>query len=531
MRMWLWLVAAVVQFHLVASFVDVKALLDAYIPGHGLSDYALTTIFRWILVSLAVFAVWSWPYRAELKQAWSAAEHSESNLVAIALNIAALVLFTGIVWITSGDSGTIESVAWPLQILLGMLCFGMVGALLSTVVPLGKFGALLWRWRARLILSAGIGAGVMGVAISKKLLWSGDLLAGVTLHLSAAIMQLYEPVVNVNVAERTISVGNFTALIGGPCSGMEGIALVAVFVSGYLWVFRSELPFPKVLLLYPIGFTASFLLNSVRIAALTSIGAHVSPEMAVDGFHSRAGWIAFLIVTLSLMAVALGLTSRRATAAGATAAPSVRYTESATYLVPFVALMIGTLVVSAAVPLHYPVYVFKVAIAAAALWSIRKAYAIWKPQISTEAIAGGLFVGVVWIATQAETAAGTALGAWLAEIGPVLAVAWLLVRGIGTIVLVPIAEELAFRGYIYRRLIARDFYQVDPGRLSWFALAVSSGLFGLLHNRWELGVVAGVVFALVMLRRGRLGDAIMAHALANALIFAWALAFQQWSLL
>ena len=51
------------------------------------------------------------------------------------------------------------------------------------------------------------------------------------------------------------------------------------------------------------GIAAIWVLNALRIAVLVSIGAHVSPAVAVQGFHSEAGWIGFLIVTLSSMAV------------------------------------------------------------------------------------------------------------------------------------------------------------------------------------------------------------------------------------
>jgi membrane protease YdiL (CAAX protease family) len=60
---------------------------------------------------------------------------------------------------------------------------------------------------------------------------------------------------------------------------------------------------------------------------------------------------------------------------------------------------------------------------------------------------------------------------------------------------------------------------------------VSSALFGAIHQRWLAGALAGVVFALVMYRTGRISSAVLAHMAANAAIFAWALALQQWSLI
>lgn len=66
--------------------------------------------------------------------------------------------------------------------------------------------------------------------------------------------------------------------------------------------------------------------------------------------------------------------------------------------------------------------------------------------------------------------------------------------------------------------------------LSWLclamriiAVALSSALFAALHGRWIVAGLARVIFALVMLHRGRLGDAVQAHLAANLIVALWAL--------
>jgi membrane protease YdiL (CAAX protease family) len=49
-------------------------------------------------------------------------------------------------------------------------------------------------------------------------------------------------------------------------------------------------------------------------------------------------------------------------------------------------------------------------------------------------------------------------------------------------------------------------------------------------GRWELGTVAGVVYALLIRQTGRMGNAVVAHALTNALIAVYVLSFGQWQL-
>ena len=57
-------------------------------------------------------------------------------------------------------------------------------------------------------------------------------------------------------------------------------------------------------------------------------------------------------------------------------------------------------------------------------------------------------------------------------------------RTLGSVITVPIAEELLFRGYLLARFARSEI--VLEGRIvfSWVALILSSALFGLLHANW-----------------------------------------------
>src|SRR5262245_44879851 len=103
---------------------------------------------------------------------------------------------------------------------------------------------------------------------------------------------------------RLLGAGDFRVVIDAPCSGYEGVGLVIAMLGFYMFAFRRDLRFPIVLALLPIGAAAIWLLNTVRLALLISIGAHVSPDIALGGFHSQAGWVLFLSVTIGFMAIA-----------------------------------------------------------------------------------------------------------------------------------------------------------------------------------------------------------------------------------
>ena len=137
-----------------------------------------------------------------------------------------------------------------------------------------------------------------------------------------------------------------------------------------------------------------------------------------------------------------------------------------------------------------------------------------------------MLVGLLWLATAPAAGAGdAALIAALAAMPPALFVLWVGARIVGTAVLVPVIEEFFFRGYVLSR--------IDTGgrAMRVLALAVSAGLFAALHDRWLAAALAGLLFGLIYLRRGRIADAVLAHALANAVIAAWAVGQGDWSVI
>jgi CAAX prenyl protease-like protein len=108
---------------------------------------------------------------------------------------------------------------------------------------------------------------------------------------------------------------------------------------------------------------------------------------------------------------------------------------------------------------------------------------------------------------------------------------WTVLRVLAAVVTVPIAEELAYRGYLMRVLVARDFETVPFARVRWPALIVASAAFGAMHGAfWLPGIFAGLLYGLIAIRRNSLSEAIVAHATSNALIAATVLIFGRWDL-
>ena len=113
---------------------------------------------------------------------------------------------------------------------------------------------------------------------------------------------------------------------------------------------------------------------------------------------------------------------------------------------------------------------------------------------------------------------------------PVLAEAWLIFRGlVGASLIVPIVEELAFRGLIQSQLQALlNRFQLQNFSTE-IALFVTAIMFGVLHSDFLAGTMAGLFFGLAYLERRKIVDAIFAHAITNALLAIYVVYFGYWS--
>jgi exosortase E/protease (VPEID-CTERM system) len=177
----------------------------------------------------------------------------------------------------------------------------------------------------------------------------------------------------------------------------------------------------------------------------------------------------------------------------------------------------------------YPVRVFVVFIALWFAWPLLK-LGKFKPR--WEGFVAGLLVAVLWVwLSPADPEFDANFSTNLLDIPPLWSTLWLIFRLIGATITVPIAEELAFRGYMLCKLTKVEIITRGSLPISIIAVAISSLAFGALHGAWVAGTVAGVIYALVRLRSNTVSDAILAHGLTNGLLFAYASIGGQWSLL
>ncbi|MET1045539.1 MAG: exosortase E/protease, VPEID-CTERM system [Hyphomicrobium sp.] len=535
-RIGLWAALLAVELILTRLFAPLPDVWNIW-PIIGVANAVAKILF----LSLAIFVVISWPKRAHLVAEFSR-ETDRFQRVAAGVSVAAVLLAFPI----RAQLAEAAPSSAALTYIYAAVVIAATTSLILASAPLSFWRTIVKTYRTELVIALSFGA--FGLISGEVLNREGGsffseenwaVLSSATLHLSYWILLLIDHGAFMDPATRVLGAGDFSVRVFAACSGYEGMMLISAFLAGYFVLFRQSLRFPNVLLLFPLAMAAIWLLNSFRIALLVFIGGNFSPEIALGGFHSQFGWVSFLLVAIVIMTFGQRLAffgaiiAPVAPVAGGVvhSRPRTQLNPALVYLAPFVALMAGQIFTSMAAPHEHLLYPVKVLAVGGVLFILRDVYLrIWEAPAPFAVLLGGV-AGILWIATDPGAGTQTPLAVSLSELSPVAFFAWLVFRGVGTIIMVPIAEELAFRGFLYRSLLSSRFENVDFRAFGFVALAVSSTLFGIMHERWLAAALAGLLYALIMNRGGRISDAIAAHMTTNAVIFAWAVAAGQWSLL
>jgi exosortase E/protease (VPEID-CTERM system) len=418
-----------------------------------------------------------------------------------------------------------------------------------------------WLWLFASLI--GVAGWLFGTPV--RLLWAATstvqsgMMQKATLDAVSAVLRPLLSDLVVDPATFTLGTPRYMITIAPGCSGVEGLGLVLIFTSLWLWFYRKETRFPQALLLIPCALGCSWLLNIFRLCALVLIASAGGSDALTTGFHAEFGWIAFIVIALvfSLATQKISWMRKLPSSVPNTAGELPRVgmetlTDASVeldkdrgespairaYLVPFLAILAAAAVsklTTGSFDWLYPLRFVAAAIALCFFWPELKKLNWrfgWLGPVT------GAAVFLMWIAPSwwAHEHAASSLGAELAALSPSARWTWIAFRVAAAVVTVPIAEELAFRGYLARRFISREFDSVSFSSLTVLSICLSSVVFGLEHMKnlmdWQhlmLGTVAGLAFAAALRWRGRMGDAVVAHAVSNLLLAAWVLGLGDWA--
>ena len=113
-----------------------------------------------------------------------------------------------------------------------------------------------------------------------------------------------------------------------------------------------------------------------------------------------------------------------------------------------------------------------------------------------------------------------------AELTPLM----LVLRTARAALLVPVLEELFWRGWLPRWLQDTNFSRIPLGQYTPFAFWATAVLFALEHGSfWEVGLLCGIIYNWWMQRTRSLGDLIVVHAVTNLALSLYVIATGKWT--
>jgi uncharacterized protein len=175
---------------------------------------------------------------------------------------------------------------------------------------------------------------------------------------------------------------------------------------------------------------------------------------------------------------------------------------------------------------YYWVYFGRTLLGALLIWIIWPLVKELRFAFSWEAVVVGMAVFVMWVGIDPFyphlMAANTNWNTF-SHFGDGAALAWffVVVRIVGSSLVVPALEEVFFRSFLYRWIAKPDFQSLPLNYFAWKPFLINAVLFGFIHNEWLTGILCGFAYQWLVLRKNRLGDAMTAHAITNCLLGLW----------
>jgi CAAX prenyl protease-like protein len=183
---------------------------------------------------------------------------------------------------------------------------------------------------------------------------------------------------------------------------------------------------------------------------------------------------------------------------------------------------------------EYWVYPLQTIVCGALLIRFWAEYAIERPKRVILGVIVGIVVFVLWISPQAflgfaprpdgfnpiSMFGGQSLPYWPS----------VFFRFVRLVVVVPLVEEIFWRGFLLRYLIDEKFDRVPFDTFSWLSFSVVAVAFGFSHAQpdWVAAVITGMLYNWVAYSTKSLFTCVLTHATTNLLLGLWIMRTEQW---
>ena len=143
----------------------------------------------------------------------------------------------------------------------------------------------------------------------------------------------------------------------------------------------------------------------------------------------------------------------------------------------------------------------------------------------------GLVVFVLWVQLDLPWMTIGSPSASFLPLDQAGALIWplVIVRWIGAALIVPVMEELFWRSFLMRWIQNPQFESVVPRQVALKAVVLSTFVFVLAHTLWLAAIIAGLAYAWLYVRTGKLWVPIIAHAVTNGALGVWVVMTGNWA--
>ncbi|MBI5056411.1 MAG: CAAX prenyl protease-related protein [Nitrospirae bacterium] len=101
-------------------------------------------------------------------------------------------------------------------------------------------------------------------------------------------------------------------------------------------------------------------------------------------------------------------------------------------------------------------------------------------------------------------------------------------RILGASVVVPVMEEIFWRSFVIRWIDDKNFLSMPVGTFSLQSFFITVLLFGSEHNLWLAGIVAGILYNLLLYYKKSISLCIIAHGVTNFILGIYVLYTDKW---
>jgi CAAX prenyl protease-like protein len=187
---------------------------------------------------------------------------------------------------------------------------------------------------------------------------------------------------------------------------------------------------------------------------------------------------------------------------------------------------------------YFAGYTARLFVVASLAWWYRSAWKDLRPLPSGAHLALSVLVGLVvlglWVGLDGlyppipGTGMDRRVGFDPTPLSPIPRFAFVIVRLLGLVVLVPLIEELFWRSFMIRWLIDPNFQNVAIGRVTAISAGLTSVFFALVHPEWLPALLTGLLWAGLLRQTKSVGACFVSHVTANLALGAYIVTAGAW---